>query len=185
MAITTNKDGQLVVGQMGEMTQPGDSLLTIYDPKSGDLKASYETGLSDIAGLAYSPKTGKLYAADFSWHDTSQGGLFELTVSGDKCTAKKLYELDKPTALAFDDDGNLYITVFGTAEEGRQTEAGQSPAGHRTAAQPSRVERPPTRWSRQSRLLTLRAGGDRRRRLSHRPFAIRISHVRNVLRRLR
>jgi DNA-binding beta-propeller fold protein YncE len=125
VAITTNDKGQLVVGQMGEMTQPGDSLLTIYDPESGELEASYETGLSDIAGLAYSPKTGKLYAADFSWHDTSQGGLFELTVSGDKCTAKKLYELDKPTALAFDDDGNLYITVFGTAEEGAKQKPGK------------------------------------------------------------
>lgn len=125
VAITTNNKGELVVGQMGEMTTPGDSLLTFYDPKSGELKAKYETGLSDIAGLAYSPKTGKLYAADFSWHDTSQGGLFELTVADGKVTTKKLFDLDKPTALAFDENGNLYISTFGTAEEGAKQKPGK------------------------------------------------------------
>lgn len=125
VAITTNDKDELVVGQMGEMTTPGDSLLTFYDAKSGDLKAKYETGLSDIAGLAYSPKTGKLYAADFSWHDPSQGGLFELTVADGKCTATKIISLDKPTALAFDEKGNLFVTAFGTAEEGAKVKPGK------------------------------------------------------------
>ncbi|MEZ6049116.1 MAG: hypothetical protein R3C11_26780 [Planctomycetaceae bacterium] len=59
VAITFNPDGsELVVGQMGEMNVAGDSLLTFYDPASGELKKSLKTGLSDIAGLAYSPATG-------------------------------------------------------------------------------------------------------------------------------
>lgn len=126
VAITFTPDGkELVVGQMGEMTVPNDSLLTFYDPETGELKRKYESGLNDIAGLAYSPKTGKLYATDFAWLDAAkaedeekEGGLFELAIEGDEVKATKILTLDKPTAIAFDKDGNLYLTEFGSAEEG-------------------------------------------------------------------
>ncbi len=114
-AITFTLDGkELVVGQMGEVNVAGDALLTFYDPKTGKLTKSLKTGLSDIAGLAYSPKTKKLYATDFSWVDAAKGGLFELKIEGDKVTAEKVISLDKPAAIAFDKEGNLYLTVFGT-----------------------------------------------------------------------
>lgn len=118
VGITFSKDGkELVVSQMGEMNVANDSLLTTYDPATGKLIKSLKTGLHDIAGLAYSPKTGKLYVVDFAWIKTSEGGLFELTVDGDKVTAKKVLSLDKPTSLAFGKDGKLYITEFGTSED--------------------------------------------------------------------
>jgi DNA-binding beta-propeller fold protein YncE len=125
VGITANDKGELVVGQMGEMTVPGDSLLTFYDAATGELKAKYETGLHDIAGVAYSPKTGKLYAVDFAWHDPSQGGLFELTVADGKVTTKKIFSLDKPTALAFDENGHLFVATFGTAEDGAKQKPGK------------------------------------------------------------
>jgi hypothetical protein len=109
----------LVVGQMGEITVPNDSLLTFYNPKDGKLIMNLPTGLFDITGLAYGPK-GQLYATDFAWMDTTEGGLFQLVAAreGTKqvIQAKKLAPLDKPTALAFGKDGTLYITVIGTAE---------------------------------------------------------------------
>jgi hypothetical protein len=113
-------DGKdLVVGQMGEVAAPpGDSLLTIYDPATGMLKKSLKTGLNDLAGLAYSPKTGKLYGTDFSWSDSSKGGLFELVIEGEEVKPKKIVSLDKPAAIAFDKDGKLYVTVFGSVKEG-------------------------------------------------------------------
>lgn len=115
--LTFDPEGKLlVVGQMGEITVPGDSLLTTYDPATGKLVKRFETGLNDITGLAYHPTTGKLYATDFSWIDTSNGGLFRLDIEGDKVTAHRLLNLDKPTALAFDSKGRLYVTIFGTAE---------------------------------------------------------------------
>ncbi len=118
VGITFSKDGkELVVSQMGEMNVANDSLLTMYNPADGKLIKSLKTGLHDIAGLAYSPKTGKLYVVDFAWVKTSEGGLFELTVEGDKVTAKKVLSLDKPTSLAFGKDGHLYITEFGTSED--------------------------------------------------------------------
>lgn len=117
VAITFSKgDKELIVGQMGEMNVANDSLLTTYDPTSGKLIKALKTGLHDIAGLAVSPKTGKLYAVDFAWVKTSEGGLFELKVDGDKVTATKVLTLDKPTSAAFGKDGYLYITEFGTGE---------------------------------------------------------------------
>lgn len=126
VAITVTPDGaSLVVGQMGEVNVPGDSLLTMYD-KEGKLTKNYKTGLNDITGLAYSPKTGKLYATDFAWAEEikGNGGLFELVIEGDEVKPKKILSLDRPTALAFDKDGKLYITVFGTNKD-----TGDKPTG--------------------------------------------------------
>lgn len=123
VAIAVSPDkSQLVVGQMGEVNVAGDSLLTMYD-KEGKLVKSYKTGLSDITGLAYSP-SGKLYATDFAWAEPAQGGLFELVIEGDEVKPKKVIGLDRPTALAFDKEGALYITVFGTGND-----TGDKPAG--------------------------------------------------------
>lgn len=124
VGITIGPDGDLVISQMGEMNVPGDSLLTIYDATTGKLKKSYATGLSDIAGVAYSPKTGNLYAVDFSWSATEKGGLFRLTIDGDECKAEKIMSLDKPSSLAFSKNGSLFITVFGTASEESEKPAG-------------------------------------------------------------
>lgn len=125
VALTTNKEGNLVVGQMGEISVPGDSLLSIYNPETGELLHNWETGLSDITGLAYSPTTGKLFATDFSWADTAQGGLFELIVKDDAVETRKVASLDKPTAIVFDAEGNAYVTVIGTVEEGSDQKPGQ------------------------------------------------------------
>ncbi|MEZ6049115.1 MAG: hypothetical protein R3C11_26775 [Planctomycetaceae bacterium] len=40
--------------------------------------------------------------------------MFELVVDGDNVTANKIMSLDKPTALAFGKEGQLYVTQFGT-----------------------------------------------------------------------
>uniref|UniRef100_A0A7C4QP19 ScyD/ScyE family protein n=1 Tax=Schlesneria paludicola TaxID=360056 RepID=A0A7C4QP19_9PLAN len=132
IAITVAPDkSALVIGQGGEVNVPGDSLLTFYNSE-GTITKKYATGLHDICGLAYSP-SGKLYAVDFAWVDPSQGGLFELVIEGDTCTAKKVplldkegkpLQLDRPTSLAFDKDGGLYITVFGTGQD-----TGDNPKG--------------------------------------------------------
>ena len=56
VAITTNKEGNLVVGQMGEINVPGDSLLSLQ-PGVGRTPAQLETGLRH--GLACSPTTSR------------------------------------------------------------------------------------------------------------------------------
>lgn len=128
VGITISPKGELAVSQMGEMNIPQDSLLTMYDTE-GKLLWKAETGLFDIAGVAYSPKTGKLYAVDFAWMDEKQGGLFRLDIKkeGEEVSveAVKIASLDKPSSLAFDKDGVLYIAEFGTAEEGSDKKPGR------------------------------------------------------------
>ena len=79
--ITFTPDGkELVVGQVGPTdTDAADSVLAFYDPANGSLKRKLKTGLRDVSGLAYSPKTHTLYATDFAWKTPHEGGLFALS----------------------------------------------------------------------------------------------------------
>ena len=132
VAITKNSRGELVVGQMGSVDQAGDGGLGIYNAKSGKLLSLFATDLSDLCGLAFSPKTGLLYGTDFAWasHDAGTGvnsaaGLFRL--DADRFSQKprvkstRILELDKPTALTFAEDGTLFITIFDSAKGGKPT----------------------------------------------------------------
>lgn len=125
--VTFTRQGKaVIVGQIGEVNQAGDSLITIYS-QAGKLTRRLTTPLNDVAGLAWSG-SGKLYATDFSWVDASKGALYRLMLGKKDATeakARKILDLDKPTGIAFDADGNAYIAVFGTAAEGSDKPAGQ------------------------------------------------------------
>ena len=127
VGIAVSPEGFLVVGQMGEITEGTDSLLTFYDETSGEMKGNFKTGLSDISAVAYSPQK-RLYVLDFAWHDTTKGGLFKLVrIEGnnEECKAVEITKLDKPTAMVFDNDGNAYVTVIGTKAEGSEDPSGK------------------------------------------------------------
>jgi DNA-binding beta-propeller fold protein YncE len=146
VGLAISPKGRLVVGQMGPVATPEkNSLLTFYSPKDGTLLMNLKADLYDIADLAYAP-AGKaldhtfaeptdvrlLYAVDFAWAKTDEGGLFRLDDDGKKQDDKtkavkttKVCSLDKPTAMAFDKDGGLYVTVFGTAKEGDKEKPGK------------------------------------------------------------
>jgi DNA-binding beta-propeller fold protein YncE len=121
VGITVSPEGYLVVGQMGEITVPNDSLITFYDAASKEMLLNLKTNLHDITAIAYSPRK-QLYVLDFAWADTTQGGLFQVLKDESSETGmrtKKIMSLDKPTAMAFDADGALYITVIGEEKKGQ------------------------------------------------------------------
>ncbi len=128
VGITISPRGEVVIGQMGEINVPEDGLVTFYNAKTGAKLLNLKAGLYDITSLAYSPK-GQLYALDFAWMDTTKGGLFQLVAEmkeGEQSLkTTKLTSLDKPTAMTFDKDGTLYITVIGTKKEGEDKPAGK------------------------------------------------------------
>ncbi len=129
VGIEVGPSGNLWIGQMGEITVPLDSLVLVYNPTTGELLHSAEAELFDIAGLAVSPTTGELYAIDYAWMDTTKGGLFRLDVEiideEMTVTPEMIATLDKPTAMAFDSEGTLYVTVIGTAEDGSSAGSGK------------------------------------------------------------
>jgi len=125
VGITISPRGEVVVGQMGEINVANDSKLTFYNAKNGNILLDRDTGLHDITALVYSPME-HLYALDFAWVDTSQGGLFRLDDDDENgIDAKKIADLDKPTAMAFGPDGSLFITIIGTVEGENQVGQGQ------------------------------------------------------------
>ncbi len=127
--LTFTPDGkELVVGLMGDLnSDERDSVIAFFDPADGSLKRKLNAGLFDVTGLAYSPKTKKLYATDFAWKKPSEGGLYELTVDGDKMKATRIVPLVKPSALAFNPAGHLYVTVFDAQLEGGEKARANDP----------------------------------------------------------
>lgn len=120
VGLTVSPEGYLVVGQMGEINVPGDSLITFYDLEGdGKMLLNLKSGLHDICAVAYS-KRGQMYVLDYAWADNSQGGLFQVLEDNDAesgMKTEKIMSLDKPTAMAFDADGSLYITIVGEAAD--------------------------------------------------------------------
>jgi hypothetical protein len=130
VAITLSPEGKLVVGQMGEVAAPPDSLVCVYN-EAGELEIRAELeDIFDICALAYSPKTKKLYGVDFNWPGKEPGALLSIEIkkgAGVEGTAivKKIMDLDKPTGMAFKADGTLYVTSLGTAAAGSTEKPGK------------------------------------------------------------
>lgn len=135
VAITTDAKGNLVVGQMGEITVEHDGLLTFYNAKSKKMLLNLETGLHDVTALAYGEeKEGglrHLYATDFAWLKPEDGGLYRLDAEGkgqeQEVTPVKIVALKKPAAMVFGDGGALYIAIFGDTKGDGDDNGGADP----------------------------------------------------------
>lgn len=120
VAITFSPDGFLAIGQMGSTKTAGDSLLTFCDPEDGKIVDTFKLGLNDVTGLAYGPKRGRLFATEFNWANKAEGGLVKVVGVDDGCVCHPVLRLEKPTALAFAPNGDLYVTLAGDTSEGSE-----------------------------------------------------------------
>ncbi len=103
----------LVVSQMGKEGEAKDSRLVFYTLQ-GKMLRNFEVDLYDVVALAYSPNRKHLFAIDCNFADPSKSGLYKLIRKGaDKCEAKKLQDVSYATSMAFDSEGNLFITTLG------------------------------------------------------------------------
>ncbi len=131
VGITTDSDGNLIVGQMGEITVPADSLITCYNPETGEMIWNAETDRFDIAAVAFHPESGTLYCVDFGWMDPEQSGLYRLEIADGAdektktVTSTLIAKMDKPAAMAFNEEGQLYVVEFGTMKEGDTNHPGR------------------------------------------------------------
>jgi hypothetical protein len=130
LAATVNPKPQssyLLVAQAGEGDSARDSVVGFYAPISGALALSFQTGLYDIAGLAYSP-AGELYAVDLARHRADQGGVYRLDAAvvddRESCRAVKIAAVERPAALAFAPDGALYVAALGARDDADQPPTG-------------------------------------------------------------
>ena len=114
--ITMSPDGHVVVAQMGSRSKLGDSVIGFYS-QAGELLDKFPTGLNDIVALGYGPQRKRLFALDFSWGNPKKGGLYKLVaVDNSKgCEAVLIANLERPTAMTFDQRGNVYVTCCGFA----------------------------------------------------------------------
>lgn len=113
----TSPQGYLAIGQHGELTK-NDSQLVFYS-EEGELLAKFPLDVSNLIAVDYSPKAGRMFALDIGTNEG--GGLYKLVGTGDDrtkgCRCEKIVELDRPVAMSFHPDGDLYITVWASGKK--------------------------------------------------------------------
>jgi len=106
-AVTVSNSGRILVGDAG-------GRLTFYNPIDGNVELALATDLKQLIGLAYSPTSDSLYAADFA------GGIHRIDDASEPgrpaCRTAKIADVSRPTALAFVPDGSLYVVTFGSSD---------------------------------------------------------------------
>lgn len=118
-AFAVSPRGEWVTIEIATADQPGRSLLKFYHPETRKALLRLDTGLRDVSGLAYSPRTGWLYVTAAGEQDSAEAGVFRLdrALVKDKPGVKPILvaKLDRPTALAFAPNGVLYAALLGKA----------------------------------------------------------------------
>jgi DNA-binding beta-propeller fold protein YncE len=119
--IVVSMRGELVVAETGRPDASDESVLKFYSARTDEPLLSLKTGLHSVTALGYSPKSGLLYATNFASSRSGDGGVYRLdsdSSTGElKIKPTRIASLAKPSALAFDKDGNAYVTLFGDESE--------------------------------------------------------------------
>ena len=113
--------GELLVSHRGSGTSGAPrSSLAFYHADTGEQRAIFEVDLTDVTGMAFSPKTGRLYAVNYGRDPAEAGGLYRIDavqVHGKPSVqATRILTLVHPNGLAFSSHGALFITLWGAID---------------------------------------------------------------------
>jgi hypothetical protein len=115
MAVATSNSGRIVTVHLGPPDGGARCRLTFLNPIDGSVELEMPLDLAEVVALAYSPTSGRLYAADFV------GGVHRIDDASEPgrpaCRVVKIADIARPTALAFAPDGALYVTTFGDIDD--------------------------------------------------------------------
>jgi DNA-binding beta-propeller fold protein YncE len=115
-ALAVSEQGYLLIA--ARSSKADTTSLIFANPANGQTVLSIETSLSEIVGLAYSPKSAQLYALAAN---EEASGLFRIDDRAKRrepgVTETKVADIRRPTALAFAPDGALYVTALSDEDE--------------------------------------------------------------------
>jgi hypothetical protein len=117
-AISITPHGYALVANLGSLGPDRDSVAGFFEITSKRLLLKLDLGLRDVSALSYSPRR-QMYALDLSWTEPAEGGLFRViedTTSPTKLVTKLIARLPYPTAMCFDSDGGLFVTLRGLVD---------------------------------------------------------------------
>ena len=121
--ISVSNNGYIVVAGASHTNGNRSSAIRFLNPLNRHVVMQVSVDLRRIVALAYSPKSGNLYAANFPTPDDGHSGVYRLDEAGEPgapaCAAVKIAGVRRPTALAFDPHGALYVTAL--SESARTT----------------------------------------------------------------
>jgi hypothetical protein len=117
MGITVSEQGFIVLGDRDPSADSTRAHLKFLNPITGQPVMELSLELAGLAGLAFSPRTGHLYAIATAASVDTEGGLFRIDSKIESrkpgCEAVKVAAITSPTSLAFAPDGTLYVTDAG------------------------------------------------------------------------
>jgi hypothetical protein len=119
VTVNSRRDKGYVVAGIPAAT-PQQSRLVFYHPVTAERLLSLPIPLLEVAGLAYGPSSGLLYAIDVARRDEARGGVYRLDAGSaagrQTCTAVAIAPLVRPTAMVFGPDSTLYVIAHNQAD---------------------------------------------------------------------
>jgi hypothetical protein len=123
LAVAVEPRGHIVLVRPDRQNADTSSVIEFVHPIDGRTVIEVPVKLPAIVAIAYSPRSGNMYAVSHPSEDSERSGVFRIDAadsadsSKPAATATKIADVVRPTALAFGPDNVLYVTSAGTDGE--------------------------------------------------------------------